>query len=173
MKFKLSKIALVAEIISAFAIVLSLFFVGFQLSNNARATRSATANSSIASISTWYADLGRDEHASAIFLSAMGSPDDQTPEHWFQFVFTLHAVMLNFQNSVYLVDQGTLDKEIRDSVTDSLLAIKDQPGFLLYWDQRKSIFFPEFQGYVDGIISSEQVNSEGVYKKIMPDGTAQ
>jgi len=65
MKLKLSDFAQIAEIISAFAIVLSLFFVGFQLRDNAKATRSATANSSIASLSAWYAGLGLSEQASA------------------------------------------------------------------------------------------------------------
>ena len=41
MKTSLSDFAQIAEIISAVAIVLSLIFVGFQLSDNAAATRSA------------------------------------------------------------------------------------------------------------------------------------
>ena len=52
MKHKLSDYALIAEIISAFAIILSLIFVGFQLSDNAAATRSATANATTASTSS-------------------------------------------------------------------------------------------------------------------------
>ena len=168
MKHKLSDYALVAEIISAVAIVLSLIFVGFQLNFNSKATRSATANASVSTMSSWYADLGRDEQAAAIFLGAMGNPDDQTPEHWLQYVFTLHGAMLNFQNSYYLVEEGTLNFEIRDSLTVAINAIKDQPGFLLYWKQRRAIFNPEFQIYVDNIIASEEVNSKGIYKEIIP-----
>jgi hypothetical protein len=173
MKLKLSDYAEIAEIISAFAIVLSLVFVGFQLSDNAKATRSATANSSISSISNWYAALGTNEQASANFFNAITNPDTRSPEEWFQYVMAFHSVMLNFQNSYYLVEEGTLDFEIRDSLTAAIAAVKDQPGFLLYWQQRKPIFFPEFQAYVDLIIVSDQVNSEGVYKKIEPTGTTQ
>ena len=64
-KFKLSDYAQIAGIISAFAIVLSLFFVGFQLRDNAKATRSATANAAIASLSAWYAGIGGKWHSIA------------------------------------------------------------------------------------------------------------
>jgi hypothetical protein len=170
MELNLSESAQIAEIISAFAIVLSLFFVGFQLRDNAKATRSATANSSIASLSAWYAGLGLSEQASANYHTGITNPDAQSQEGWIQFVMGLHAVFLNFQNSYYLAAEGTLDHEIRNSLTAAIAAVKDQPGFLRYWQQRKPIFFSEFQEYVDLIIASDQVNSQGVYKKIEPVG---
>ena len=141
MKAKLSEYALVAEIISAVAIILSLFFVGFQLRDTARATRSATANASIASISDWYAGLGQSQQASANFLNAMETPDALTREEWYQFVMNFHAAMLNFQNSYYLVEEGTLDPEIRNSLTAVIAAVKHLPGFHRYWEQRRKISF--------------------------------
>ncbi|MBL4852680.1 MAG: hypothetical protein COB81_03795 [Flavobacteriaceae bacterium] len=170
MELNLSESAQIAEIISAFAIVLSLFFVGFQLRDNVKATRSATANSSIASLSAWYAGLGLSEQASANYYTGITNPDALPQEEWVQFVMGLHAAFLNFQNSYYLAAEGTLDHEIRNSLTAAIAAVKGQPGFLRYWQQRKPIFFPEFQDYVDLIVASDQVNSEGVYKKIEPVG---
>jgi hypothetical protein len=167
-KLKLSECAQIAEIVGAFAIILSLIFVGFQLNNNARATRSATATSTIASMSSWYAGMGQNNQTSANFINAMGNPDEQTREEWFQFVMNFHAFMLNAQNSYYLVNEGTLNLEIRDSLTAVIAAVKNQPGFHLYWEQRRDIFFPEFQAYVDEILASEQVNSKGLYRDITP-----
>lgn len=166
MKFKLSECAQIAEIVGAFAIVLSLIFVGFQLNDNAKATRSATATATIASMSSWYAGSGQSDQASANFLNAIEDPDAQTREQWFQFVMNFHAFMLNVQSSYYLVEEGTLDLEIRDSLTAVIMAVKDQPGFRLYWKQRKAIFFPEFQGYIDTIMASEQTDSKGLYKDV-------
>ena len=93
----------------------------------------------------------------------MENPDSLSREQWYQFVMTFHAAMLNFQNSFYLVEEGTLDHEIRDSLTAVIAAVKHLPGFHRYWEQRKPIFFPEFQVYVDGILVSDQQNSEGLY----------
>lgn len=164
MRKNLPEYALVAEIISAFAIILSLFFVGFQLRDNATATRSATANAAIASISDWYSGMGQSGQVSANFLNAMETPDELTREEWFQFVMNFHAAMLNFQNSFYLVEEGTLDHEIRDSLTAVIFAVKHLPGFRRYWEQRKPIFFSEFQVYIEDIMASTDVNSEGLYR---------
>lgn len=163
MKLNLSKCAQIAEIIGAVAIVLSLIFVGFQLNENAKATRSATATATIASMTSWYAGLGQNEQASANFINAMGDPDGLTREEWFQFVMNFHAFVLNAQNSYYLVNEGTLNLEIRDSLTAVIAGVKDQPGFHRYWEQRRDIFFPEFQAYVDAILASERENSRGLY----------
>ena len=166
MKLKLSEYAQIAEIVGAFAIILSLIFVGYQLNDNAKATRSATASATIASMSSWYAGSGQSVQASANFLNAMENPDELTREQWFQFVMNFHAFMLNVQNSYYLVEEGTLDLEIRDSLTAVIMAVKDQSGFQLYWKQRKAIFFLEFQDYIDTIIASEKTNSKGLYKDV-------
>ena len=163
MRKKLPEYALIAEIIGAFAIIVSLFFVGFQLRENAKATRSTTANASIASISNWYSGMGQSAQVSANFLNAMENPDALTREEWFQFVMNFHAAMLNFQNSYYLVEEGTLDYEIRDSLTVVIFAVKHLPGFHRYWEQRKPIFFPEFQAYIEDIMASAEANSEGLY----------
>ncbi len=168
MKLKLSDYAHIAEIIGAVAIVFSLIFVGFQLKDNATATRSATTNATIASMTSWYTANGQSEQASAIFLNSIENPDAQTREQWFQFVMNFHALFLNFQNSFYLVEEGTLDHEVRDSLTAVIAAVKDQPGFHRYWEQRRDIFFPEFQTYVDAILTSDAVNSKGLYRDILP-----
>ena len=168
MKKKLSEYAQIAEIISAFAIILSLIFVGFQLRDNAKATRSATANTTIASMSAWYAGMGQNSEASALFMNVTENPDVHTREQWYQYVMNMHALMLNFQNSFYLAEEGTLDHEIRDSLTAVIAAVKNQPGFHRYWEQRRDIFFPKFQKYVDEILASEQVNSKGLYREIVP-----
>jgi len=44
MKLKLSDMSNVADVVSAIAIVISLIYVGLQVSDNTKGTRSATAN---------------------------------------------------------------------------------------------------------------------------------
>ena len=141
MKYKLSDIAHIAEIIGAVAIVLSLIFVGIQLNDSTRATRSATANESISTVTAWYSELGHNEQSSALFWNALADPTALTPEEWVQFVFNLHGLMLPFQNSYYLAQEGTLDAEVQQSITEAIVAAKEQPGFHLFWRQRRGIFF--------------------------------
>lgn len=161
---KLKKWALIAEIVGAVAIILSLLFVGIELNDSTRATRSATANQAISTVTGWYATIGNNAQASAVFWNAMADPDSQTPEEWLQFVLNLHGLLLSFQNSYYLAEEGTLDPEVHESITEVLVGVKDQPGFHRFWQQRRSIFFQGFQDYVDEVLASDRVNSEGLYK---------
>ena len=173
MKFKLKQWAQIAEVISAVAIFLSLIFVGLQLRSNAQATQSASANATNASISSWYSRIANNEQATKIFWRALSSPDSLTPEEWYQFVLNMHALFLNLQNSYYLTAEGTLDTEIQNSLAVIVAGVRDQPGFVRYWEQRKSIFYPEFQAYIDAIMDSEVQVSEGLYEGIIPNSNEQ
>ncbi len=78
-------------------------------------------------------------------------------------------MFLAFQNSYYLAREGTLDDRINQSLIEVIVAVKDQPGFQLFWRQRKAIFFPEFQDYIDTTMSSDRQVSEGVYRDFNPE----
>ena len=54
MKLKLSELASIAEIIGAFAVVISLIYVGVQVNDSAGAARSASANDANSAVQDWY-----------------------------------------------------------------------------------------------------------------------
>ena len=65
-----------------------------------------------------------------------------------------------------LVQEGTLDKRIQESLTVVIKGVRNQPGMLYYWKTRKSIFFEEFRVYVDEILETTDPISEGIYEPI-------
>jgi len=165
MKFKLEKLALIAEIFGGIAIFISLLFVGIQFKENAKATKSATASATIAALANWYLEIGNNSESSELFYNFMADPNQLTPEQRFQAVMNSHGVFIIFQNSYYLAKEGTLDSEMQNSLTSVILGVKDQPGFAFYWEQRESFFFKEFREYIDDILKNgESINS--VYKDI-------
>ena len=74
--------------------------------------------------------------------------------------------MLSFQNMYFLAKEETLDNRISESLTKVLMGVKDQPGFMFYWNTRKSLFFVEFQNYVGKILTSDEKVMEGNFKLI-------
>ena len=56
------------EILGALAVVLSLIFVGVQLNENTRATKSAMASAMVDTSSAWYVELGNSEEASSVMF---------------------------------------------------------------------------------------------------------
>ena len=160
MKFKLKKLALVAEILGGIAILITLLFVGIQFKENAKATKSANASSTIAALANWYVEMGNNSESSDLFYNFMADPDVLTPQQRFQAIMNAHGAFIIFQNSYYLVKEGTLDSETQNSLTSVVLGVVDQPGFTLYWEQRESFFFKEFREFIDDIIKNgERVNS--------------
>ena len=162
----LEQLANIAEVVGMLVVAITLIFFTVQMRQGTRATRSATANESISTVGAWYQQMGNNEQSSALFYNALADPEAQSPEKWFQFVCLAHGVLLAFQNAFYLGREGTLDDRITHSLTEVLVGIKGQPGFRLFWRQRKGIFFPEFQEYVETIMSSDHRVSEGVFKAV-------
>ena len=66
MKLRLSKLASIAEIISAFAVVISLIYVGVQVKDSASAARSAAANDANVALQRWYLQIGSDQQTSIL-----------------------------------------------------------------------------------------------------------
>lgn len=166
MKKKLQKISVITEIVGALAIVISLIFVGIQFTENTKATKSATAVSTVATISSWYTEMGNNQQSSGLFWNFMADPESLTSEERFQVIINLHGLFLAFQNSFYLSQQGTLDSHIQASITKAAVGVKDQPGFRLFWKLRRELFFPEFQRHIDEIVDTDIEISEGMYKAV-------
>lgn len=165
MKYKLKKLALFSEIFGGFAILISLIFVGIQFKENAKATKSANASATIATLANWYQDLGNSRESSELFYDFMAAPDSLSPQQRFQAVINVHAIFIIFQNSYYLTKEGTLDSEMQNSLTSVILGVKGQPGLSFYWEQRKSFFFKEFREYIEDIFENGESRNSG-YKSI-------
>jgi len=163
MKYKLKNIALIAEILGGIAILISLIFVGFQFRENAKATRSATATATIASMSSWYSELGNNKQSSELLWKFLTAPDSIPQEQKLQPIFNLHATFLLLQNSYLLVQDGTLDPGIQESLAEAIKGASNQPGMLLYWKLRRPLFIEEFQIYVDEIFQSTERVPESIF----------
>ncbi len=166
MKLKLSEIASIAEVIGAVAIVISLVYVGVQVTDSTRAVRSATANETYATLSSWYAQMGTNREASHNFWNGMTNPESLSPEELFQYVMATHAVILEYQAAYYLAQEGTLDVELQESIFNTLLGIREQPGFLLYWEQRRDLFKADFRRVIDEMMvgGTTNANVQRVYQ---------
>ena len=40
---------------------------------------------------------------------------------------------------------------MKDAISAAILAVNDQPGWKYYWEQRRTLFLPDFQQYVDAL----------------------
>ncbi len=164
MKLKLSELASIAEIIGAFAVVISLIYVGVQVNDSAGAVRSASANDANVAVQNWYLQIGSDQQTSELFYNALTSEEALSNQEEFQFLMMFHGVFLAFQNSFLLAEEGTIDVELRDALTVAILRVKDLPGMKRYWRQRKSYLHSEFADYVDQLLKQEESVTVDIYR---------
>ena len=149
---KLSDAAKWAEIVSAVGLVVSLIYVGVQVTDNTSATRSATASNASTEFIDWYTHLSSDPELMDVWLRGVTAPDSLDAQEELRFIFLLHIVMLQFQNNYYLVEEGTLDEKMLASINNTLTTIQGTPGFALYWPLRKDLFFPEYRAFVEELM---------------------
>lgn len=163
-RYDLKKIALIAEIVGGVAIIISLIFVGIQFRENTLATRSATANATNAMIVAWYTESGNSEQSSQLMWNYLKDPSSiESSSEKFQATILLHGLILAFQNSYYLENQGTLDHNMQESLTAAIRAVKEEPGWQEYWVNRKSLFFVEFRNYINNIMITDSEVKRGIY----------
>jgi hypothetical protein len=163
---ELQQLANIAEIFGMIVVAITLVFLTAQMRENTRATRSANASTATELTATWYFHISNNPQSSALFWHYLDNPDALTAEERFQAILSLHGLFLSFQNSFYLSRQGTLDAEIRQSLTEVIVAVKHTPGMHHFWRARKSIFFKEFQEHIDGVLAAEYTVAESLYGEV-------
>ena len=164
MKSKLSDLASMAEIIGAFAVVVSLIYVGIQVNDGNSAIRSAAVNDANVSVQSWYLEIGATDYAEEFYNSLMND-EIKTPQLEFRFMMSFHGVFLGFQNSYLMAEEGTVDPELVDGLTASVVAVKDTPGFKRYWRQRSSLLHPRFVHYVNDLLAVESETPMEIYRQ--------
>jgi len=163
---ELQQLANIAEIFGMIVVAITLIFLTAQMRENTRATRSANAGTATELTATWYYHISNNPQSSALFWHYLDNPDALTAEERFQAILSLHGLFLSFQNSFYLTRQGTLDADIRQSLTEVVVAVKHTPGIRHFWNARKKIFFKEFQEYIDGVLAAEHSVAESLYGEV-------
>ena len=164
MKLKLSELANIAEVIGAFAVVVSLIYVGVQVNDSNSAVRSASVNDANVAVQEWYMQIGSDEQTSRLFYSALMSDEAKSNEDEFQFIMMFHGVFLAFQSSYLMAEEGTIDSELVNGLTGAILTVKDTPGMKRYWRQRRTTLHPRFVRYVDDLLQEEGETPMEIYR---------
>lgn len=164
MKLKLAEYASIAEIVGAFAVVISLLYVGVQVNDSASAVRAASANDVNVALQSWYLEIGTNQQTSELFYEALTSEEPLSNAEEFQFLMMLHGAFLAFQNSYLQAEEGTIDNELREAITAAILGVKSLPGMDRYWRQRRSYLHSGFADYVDQLLEQDTEVSVDIYR---------
>lgn len=163
----LEQVGIVAEIVGAVAIIITLLYLSVQVKDSARASRSAAVTDATTAMQAFYQELGSNPATSKLFLDGLTKPDTLSREMQFQYLMMMHSCFLGFQMSFFLAHEGTLDVALRDSIGTAMHAVNHLPGIHLYWRQRKAYFQPEFREWVEGLLAREPVSDMDAYREFL------
>ena len=76
-----------------------------------------------------------------------------------QFIYLIHGLFLEYQAAYYSSVQGTLDVEMQESLTNTILGVRELPGVELYWSQREVVFKPSFREFASKLLKTGKTNS--------------
>ena len=91
-----------AEIIGTIAIIVSLIFVGLQVSDNTREMRSTAAHNATQSLLNWYVEIATNPQATRVFRLGMSDPTALPPDEALQYLLNIHSATLAYQNVYFL-----------------------------------------------------------------------
>ena len=162
-KMKLENWASLAEIVGAAAVVISLVYVGIQVNDSAGATRSAASNDVNVALQQWYLQVVSNKETSDLLYKGLVSEEALPDEEEFQYLMMTHGFFLGAQNSFLLAEEGTIDKELRNSLHTTIGNIHRLPGMKRYWKQRKSYLHSGFVEWVERISPGESEATMDLY----------
>ena len=147
--------ALVAQIISTFAVIASLAFVGFQL-KQATATIRASSSQAHTALYTELVDSIID-NADFARLWSIGLTDPKAlpEEDWVRFVAYASALFRLYESSRVQWLNGRLDDEHWHTIQRQAADFGHLPGLQLAWKLRGHWFSPEFQAWFNAIAPTE------------------
>ena len=151
----LESLAYLAEIVGAIGVIASLLFVGFQIRDNSKAVRLATAQAVHDNYASWYVALSANEGALATSTKAFVDLNALDPAEKAQFVCTFMAFLSHTQNAFLQWRQGHLSDDLWSGWEALMMNLVNTPGGAAFWAERCYVFGQDFQDHVGKIMARE------------------
>ena len=145
MKLKLSEIASIAEIIGAFAIVISLVYVGVQLTQNTKGIRAQSYYNVLSGKNALYRELAANEELFSILVQGMvADPPLTSVLDGARTHLILYAFMNEFETSYLLYKADAVEEEIWLRDKAQMAGMIGFPGMINWWSLAKQYFHKDF-----------------------------
>ena len=155
--WSLEKTHRLAEMFAAFAVVISLIFVGLEVRQNTTAVQSAAAQSVHENFAAWYTAIQNEPALLAITTQRMRDFESLTQTEKSQFIAVFMGFCSHTQNAFYKWREGSLAPELWRGWEYVSMNFLSTPGGKAFWAERSYLFADAFQKYVEhDLLTREQ-----------------
>ena len=144
-----------SQIIGVVGGLATLIFVGFQIRDNSKAVRAATAQAVHDNYASWYLALSSNENALATSAKGFASLDSLAPGEKMQFVCTFMSFLSHSQNAFHQWREGHLSEGLWAGWEALVMNLVNTPGGAKFWSERGYVFGKEFQDHVAKVMARE------------------
>ena len=144
------------DFLGGIAVIATLIYLALQVRQN---TLQIAQNSDWLRAQTYRADqnahvaatqlVASDASLAAIYRKGSADPDALTEDEWTRLAFYYGLMFGNYQNSLYQVEQGLLDKALWPNQVKIITMLLKSPGGARYWQQSSFGHSVRFQEYVE------------------------
>ena len=175
MKLKLSEMASVAEIVGAFAIVISLVYVGVQLTQNTKGIRAQSYYNVLSGKNALYRELAADEELfSTVIQGMVADPPLPSVIDGARTHLILYAFMNEFETTYLLYKADAIEEEIWLRDKAQMAGMIGFPGMRNWWSLAEQYFHRDFVAEVaatEPILPITYDPSTGKFVKSAPEDT--
>ena len=151
----LEAINAIAQLIAAFGVIASLFYLGAQIRQNTRSMRAIVVDSLAHSLVDLLGPMAHEPDSMRAFSVAVEDWHGASEADRLRAVSFIFAVFKLFENAWFQKRQGTLDPQQWLGWDVYMRLYFHRPGVQAWWSMRKIAFAPGFREYLEGTLPLE------------------
>ena len=155
-------IGAIGEVLGAVAVVLSLVYVAAQVRHNTAALSRAASADAIAAIRHWNQSLIDDPVMVRIFSKGVEDMNALDDDGRARFVVLMLNFLKTFENMHYQFSKGAMEPEVWRGWGRLGELYLTAPGIQQYWTERRPLFSPAFQQWMDELEPPELRRAEEI-----------
>ncbi|MEM6555141.1 MAG: hypothetical protein AAF642_04660 [Pseudomonadota bacterium] len=155
-KSRLADWANIAEIVGTLAFVVSLIFVGVQISQNTAATRASASQAVHSSFADWYQSVQGDPELLSLSTKGMADYGALSPTEKSQFIALFMSFSLDTQDAFYKWRDGSLDPELWRTWEMVSMNLYSTQGGKAFWQERRYLFAESYQDFIENDLMTRE-----------------
>ena len=124
----LDTIGILAEVVSAFAVVITLVFLGYEIRQNRKAVESAAVDALAAGFNSWNEQLTSDEKFFESYYRIMANPNDASEIERARFLYLFQSLVNHLNTVRKYHETGALPREEWDIYIEGVTQLFNAPG---------------------------------------------
>ena len=142
-------VSALSEAFGVVAVVASLIFVGFQIRQNAQATRAATMTSVMEQWAHNSQSLSENENLAEIVWNGVQDPNALSGVDRWRMTLACSSFLHYWHNAYFQWISGSLESNSWSAKTREMANLLTLPGIWAVWDERKGTLPEDFQIFID------------------------